>query len=45
MDLAELVSLVARLRATTKKTEKVALIAGLLRPGSRAARSRSSRSI
>jgi len=30
MDLAELVSLVARLRATTKKTEKIALIAGLL---------------
>jgi DNA ligase-1 len=31
LDLAELVSLVARVRATTKKTEKVELIAGLLR--------------
>ncbi len=30
MQLAELVTLVGRLRATTKKTEKVALIAGLL---------------
>jgi len=31
MNLSDLVSLVARLRATTKKTEKVALIADLLR--------------
>ena len=31
MDLASLVALVGRLRATTKKTEKVALIAELLR--------------
>ena len=30
MELGELVTLVGRLRATTKKTEKVALIAGLL---------------